>query len=248
MKKALLLLLVLPFACKLSAQNYNEKYGSPLVVLIETDPWLMVIGSDVPSFAMYPNGQVIFKKWANKTVKYYEANLSREEVQKTITSFGITDSLMKQRRYIKASDWTDQPTNQLILNFDSVKVVNVYGDLRGKDGDVRKQTPKSFLAVYDKLIDFDNANKKEWLPDSVELMLTGYDHSPEKPLPWPALWPGLKDKSTVQRNPGLYSIYLDKKYFEEFLKLNASLNEKQAVLINGKKFSISYRLQFPNIR
>ncbi|OCB77669.1 hypothetical protein B0A79_11230 [Flavobacterium piscis] len=49
-----------------SGQTDKEKYGRPLIALIETDPWLMVIGSDVPTFALYENGQIIYKKLSVK--------------------------------------------------------------------------------------------------------------------------------------------------------------------------------------
>lgn len=54
----ILLTLLLTFSLTISfGQTFNEKYGQPIIVLIETDPWLMVIGSDVPTFALYENGQ-----------------------------------------------------------------------------------------------------------------------------------------------------------------------------------------------
>jgi hypothetical protein len=41
---------------------------------------------------------------------------------------------------------------------------------------------------------------------------------------------------------------LPKSQFENFLKMRRRLKEKQAVLINGGKYSLSYRLPFPNLR
>jgi hypothetical protein len=79
-------------------------------------------------------------------------------------------------------------------------------------------------------------------------MLTDYSHSPEKPLKWPDDWPNLKSAQTVKRSESLYSIYLEKEQFDRFKKLVKKLKEKQAIEINGKKFSVSYRLPFPNFR
>ena len=115
-KCSLTLFLALSFTTLLG-QTFNEKYGQPIVTLIETDPWLMVIGSDVPTFALYENGQIIYKKVVDKKWKYFEVTNNRETTQKIIKSLGITDSLMKQQDYIEASSWTDQPTNILLLNF-----------------------------------------------------------------------------------------------------------------------------------
>jgi hypothetical protein len=229
-------------------QTFNEKYGQPIVVLIETDPWLMVIGSDVPTFALYENGQVIYKKVIDKRWKYFEVRNDKEATQKIIKSFGITDKLMKQIDYIEASAWTDQPTNIMLLNFDTVRQISVYGRLRDAKNEARKKTPNDFLIVYDNIIKFESDTAKEWLPDTFEVMATKYSYSPEQPLKWNKDWDDINSKTTVKRNDDLYSIYLDKKYFEDFINLLRSVKEKQAVEINGEKYSLSYRLPFPNLR
>lgn len=168
-------------------------------------------------------------------------------MQELISSLSINDSLVNMKDYIEASSWTDQPTNELILNFRKTNIKRVYGDLR-KSKEARKNTPKDFLAIYDKLIKYKSKEEKEWLPDVIEILLTDYSHSPEKPKEWPKEWANLESKTTVKRSESLYSLYLPKEHFEDFLKLQYDLKEKQAVDINGKKFSISYRLPFPNLR
>jgi hypothetical protein len=248
MKKVIFLLVLLLQISLIFGQKYNEEYGAPIIVLVESDPWLMVIGSDVPTFALYENGQIIYKKIVNKEMKYFEVKYSREGTQKIIKTFKISDSLMRLPKSITTSYLTDQPTNEMILNFDSVKQISVYGNLRGDDSKARVRTPKSFLTVYDNLIKFDDTNSKEWLPDTFEVMATAYSYSPEKPIMWSKDWSDLKSSSTVKRNDDLYSIYLDKKYFPDFIKLLKNLKEKQAVEINGEKFSLSYRFPFPNLR
>lgn len=243
------LTLLLTLAATVSfGQTFNEKYGQPIVVLIETDPWLMVIGSDVPTFALYENGQIIYKKVVHKQWKYFEVRNDRETTQKIIKSLGITDSLMKQQDYIEASSWTDQPTNIMILNFDTVRQITVYGQLRDSKNEARQKTPKDFVTVYDNIIKFEVDSAKEWLPDTFEVMATKYSYSPEKPLPWNKEWSDINSSSTVKRGDDLYSIYLDKKYFDDFIKLLRRMKEKQAVEINGEKYSLSYRLPFPNLR
>ena len=248
MTKRLLTLFLTLSLTTLFGQTFNEKYGQPIVTLIETDPWLMVIGSDVPTFALYENGQIIYKKVVDKKWKYFEVTNNRETTQKIIKSLGITDSLMKQQDYIEASSWTDQPTNILVLKFDTVREISVYGRLRDIKNEARQKTPKNFLIVYDNILKFDTDSAKQWLPDSIEVMATKYSYSPEKPLQWNSKWSDIKNPTTIKRGDGLYSIFLDKKYFEEFIKLIISLKEKQAVEINGEKYSLSYRLPFPNLR
>ncbi len=207
----------------------------------------MVIGSDVPSFTLYENGQIIYKARVGKIYKYVQAKIDTGQLKKTITELGITDSLLKLPKQIQASTWTDQPTNELLLNFDTLTQISVYGNLRS-EGKARSQTPKSFLTVYDNIIGYKNNKATAWLPDSIEVMATAYSYAPEKSLLWPKGWPGLKNPGTVKRGENLYSFYLDKRYYNDFIKLISSLKEKQAIEINGQKFSISYRLTFPNLR
>jgi len=247
MRKYIIGLLLLITTNYSFGQEWNEKYGQPIVVLIETNPWLMVIGSDVPTFALYENGQIIYKKVVKKRWKYFEVTNDRETTQKIIKSLGITDNLMKQPDYIEASNWTDQPTNILILNFDTLRQISVYGSLGEKKSEARKKTPEDFIIVYDNIKQFESKNAKDWLPDNIEIMLTDYSHSPEKPKEWPENWPNLESKSTIKRNESLYSLYLPKEHFEEFKKLISNLKDKQAIKINGKKFSVSYRFPFPNL-
>ncbi|WP_166332212.1 hypothetical protein [Sphingobacterium chungjuense] len=239
-------LMTLYLSCSF-AQTYNESYGEPKVVLIETDPWLMVIGSDVPTFALYENGQVIYRKVVDDEYQYFEIKYDRTQTQSVISSFGITDSLMLQSEVIEASLATDQPSNILLLNFDTLAQLEVYGNLRNLKGEARKRTPKDFLKVYDNILKFEDAAAVTWLPDSIEVMATNYDYSPEEPLKWNEAWNDLNSSSTIKHSSGLYSIFLDRKDFDEVVKLIENLKEKQGVEINGKKYSLNYRLPFPNL-
>ncbi|QQY81565.1 hypothetical protein JJL45_11590 [Tamlana sp. s12] len=229
------------------SQEWNEDFGAPVVVLVETNPWLMVIGSDVPTIAIYESGNIVYKRIEKKKMHYYSVKLDSAQTQDLIYSLGITDSLVNMKEYIEAAYSTDQPTNELILNFNEPIVKQVYGNLRD-DKVVREKTPKEFLTVYDNLIIYKNKKEKEWIPDNIEIMLTDYSHSPEKPKEWPENWPNLESELTVKRSESLYSLYLPKEHFEEFKALISDLKEKQAIEINGKKFSVSYRLPFPNLR
>jgi hypothetical protein len=109
--------------------------------------------------------------------------------------------------------------------------------MRNRKEESRKRTSQSFLTVYDNLIKYKNDKAKEWLPEFFEVMLTDYSHSPETPKKWPTGWSDLQDSKTVKRSETLYSVYLDKKYYPDFIKFRNELKEKQAVEIEGKKFS-----------
>ena len=161
-----LLIVGLTLMCNFSfGQNYDSIYGKPLVVLTITNPWLMIIGSDVPTFAMYENGQIIYKVFESKNLKLYEVTIAKEELKKVIQSLSISDTIYKLHNNIRASTSTDQPSNDLILNFDSTRIISVYGDLQG-NVESRNKTPKAFLTVYDKIKKYKNDSAKEWLPNN----------------------------------------------------------------------------------
>lgn len=248
MKKILLFALLSFFTSIASAQTFNSEYGAPLVVLVEKNPWLMVIGSDVPTFVLYENGQIIYKKAIGNKIKYFKTSIPKKEIPDEIKKLGVTDSLQTLPSYISAMEATDQPTSELIINYDFRSQITVYGSLRYEKSPARGKTPSAFLKVFDKLINFKDTKAKEWLPDSVEVMLTSYSYSPETPTNWPAGWPDLKDPHTVQRSVDLYSVYIDRKELDKLKKLVSSLGDKQAVKVSGRLFSIAYRFPFPNVK
>ncbi|MEM0519228.1 hypothetical protein [Aequorivita flava] len=248
MVKKTLIPLFLIFMLNLSfAQEWNSQFGSPVVILTEYNPWEMVIGSDVPTIAIYKSGNIIYQLPKKKMSKFYTVNLDSIQTQNLINSLGITDSLSKMTAYVETTSLTDQPTNELILNFDQPNTKGVYGDLRNSNA-ARAKTPSYFLNVFDKLINYKNKEATEWLPETIEVLLTDYNHSVETPKNWPENWPNLDSETTIRRSEFLYSVYLSKSNFEEFLTLLNSLEENQAVVLNGKKFSVSYRLPFPNLK
>lgn len=227
-------------------QQFDSTYGKPLIVLTETDPWLMVIGSDVPTFALYEKGQIIYKSIENKKLKIYEVTLTQEELKKVIESLLISKSIYSLKDDITASDWTDQPSNDLYLNITTTKNISVYGSLND-NGESRKKTPKEFLTVYDNIKKYKNNRAKEWLPKTIEVMFWDYNYAPNK-RPWIKGFPDLNSKMTVKFDNDSYSVFIDKEKFMEFKKYYSSMGEKEAVEINDRKMAISFRLPFPNLK
>jgi hypothetical protein len=252
MKKLLsLVLLTASFILTASAQQFkliNSAYGQPLLVLTETNPRLMVAGADVPSFALYEGGQIIYKQTNKKGgERYYHTQLAQEQLQELIGSLLISQDLMKLPEKPSTAPVQDQPVNEIVLNFDTLLVKQVYGDLRN-DERAREKAPVAFLKVYDKLIAYTESHSQEWLPEKIEVLVTDYLKTPEQTIKWPAKWPTLKSPDTIWRSEKLYSLYLDRKHYKELQALVNSLKEDYAVEINGKKFTVSYRLPFPNIQ
>lgn len=246
LKQILLFSVFCVFSSASYGQGIDTTYGKPVIVLTERDPWAMVIGSDVPSFALYEKGQIIYRILRSKRYIFYETKLSQPELQSVIKSLAITDEIHKLPNFITASYSTDQPTNELVLNFDSTKIIRVYCDLSNNSED-RSNVPKQFLTVYDNIKNFKGKSVKKWLPNKIEVLFWDYGHAPNK-RPWLHGFPDLNSPTTIARHDSMYSVYIDRDDFDEFKAYYSSMGEKEAVEINGRKMSIAHRLPFPNLR
>jgi hypothetical protein len=213
--------------------------GNPktLIVLVERDPWLMVIGSDSPSFALYDDGEAIYwTKTGYKSVKLDKADLARLIGRLDLGTLACLDE------YYDAASATDQPTEVLtIFNGDKRSSVSVYGSM--KSTSVRSKTPKAFITSYDILHAFQRPDARDWLPEKVEVMVWPYAYAPEASIVWPKGWPALDDPGTVKRGDS-YSIFLPSSDYPALTSFLRDRKEKGAVEIGGKKWAVSTRFPF----
>lgn len=225
--------------------RYDSLYGRPLIVLVEANPWLTVIGSDVPTFAMYERGQIIYKTVDDRSAKIFEVTLTTNEIQLLIDKLVPSDDINDLDDYIEASDATDQPSTTLMLNYSKRKAITVYGHL-GANSEDRESVPDDFLALYDSLKSYRSKAAREWQPKQIEVMFWGYDYAPNK-RPWIKDFPDLNSPTTIKVDSNFYRVYIDQEHFDEFKKYYKSMGEKEAVEINGRKMAISYRLPFSSM-
>lgn len=228
-----------------SDSNSDSNYGKPLIFLEIADPWASLSGEETPKFALYEKGQIIYQFIENNEVKRFEITLTSDEIHQVIQSFGITDDLFKLDSVIETSKSMDQPITILTLDLDKSKTFIVSGNQNATD--VRMKTPMPFKTVYDKIICYRNDSAKVWIPQKIEVMFWSYNSAPNK-RPWIKGFPDLKSSNTIKIDDDSYSVFLDKADYEEFLKFYNTISEKDAVEINGRKMSISYKMNFPNIR
>ena len=258
MKKAIVLAFLVITSGTITALDFNPFEGPrPIAVLIQTDPWLMVIGSDTPLIALYEDGQVIyFNRKENTTVRYLHKQLNADEIERVkreLSSFGDYEDT--KPHYDLAPAVTDLPETRLYLSFDNTKLVtSVYG-LKISDTKLpavgifgNDTKPDSLpdniknLHAYLTSLDFDGA--EPWEPAWVEVMIWSYDYAPEESIRWPDDWPGLDSPYTVKRGDS-YSIFLPGQEIprlREFLKTRRS---KGAIEIDGQKWAASARYTFP---
>ena len=236
---------------------HAQNFGKPLYYYKVTDPWADIIGGDIPVFAIYESGHILFTKQVNHEQIIYHVLLDSAEKNKSLTA--LRGEAKKYLHYIpnniELSGWTDQPGNIFYFNMDTLKVVHVYGSLRDTsqyDKPIKEYGfgLKLLLTLSESAFLYTHKNAKEWLPDNIEVLLWSYSHSTSNGIAWPKNWPGLADKKTVKRGDDLYSIYVPK---NDFLKLQQYLKQVadkggNTVRLNNKKWSISYRLPFPGIK
>lgn len=227
------------FAALYSPQSHAQKtVPEPLLVMIQTDPWLMVIGSDSPRFALYKNGDVIYR-----TDKGYRfVHLDEAQMGEFVASMDLA-GVAKHQGSFDASNATDQP-EEIFLGFDQEKpwALRVYGLIGAGDG--APTVPAEVKRLYGFLDSFDRANASEWVPEKFEVMIWPYEYAPEASIHWPEGWPSLDDPATRQRGES-YSLFLPSSLYGQFQSLLETRDEKGAMVMGGKKWAVSHRFPFP---
>lgn len=259
MKRALALLSLILLSAPVRASDIDPFKGpEPIAVLIQTDPWLMVIGSDTPMVAIYDDGQVVYlKREKDKPPVYVTKQLDSEalaETRKKLLAFGDYSNV--KRYYDMAPEVTDQPETRIYLSLGQTKfVTRVYGlmvsDTRlpgytvmgsGKKPDELPQALKELHAYLTSLA-FPDA--KPWKPPYVEAMIWAYDYATDESIHWPKDWPNLESPNALKRGD-TYSIFLPGTELPKLREFLATRKDKGAVEIANKKWAVSYRYTFPS--
>ncbi len=223
---------------KLPAPAKHEA-AQPILVLVNTDPWAMVMGADSPRFALYEDGLVIFQSGDG----YKQARLDPAQIKALLHSVDVGALACVTGRY-QAADMTDQPTSNIFLGRGgALTTISVYGSPSGGREGGRVPTP--IVAAYERLIAFNPADAKPWMPEKVEVMVWPYDHASEPSIIWPAKWPGLDAPGTVRMGPDGYSIFLPTEDLQALIAFLNTRHQKGAVEIGGKKWSVDFRFPFP---
>jgi hypothetical protein len=259
MKKTLAIL-SLALTCVLAhALDIDPFKGpKPIAVLIQTDPWLMVIGSDTPMVAIYDDGQVVcLKREKNKMPSLLHTQLSPDaltEIKKKLSEFGNYSKL--KRYYDLAPNVTDLPETKIFLSLDGKEfVTEVYGLMVSEThlpaystfGGEQKpdELPGVIKNLHAYLTSLDFADAKPWEPPYIEVMIWGYDYAPDESIHWPKDWPGLESPNTLKRGDS-YSIFLPGTELPKLRDFLKTRKEKGAVEIGGKKWAVSLRYTFPS--
>lgn len=211
----------------------------PLIVLLTSDPWLQVVGSDSPAFVLYSDGTAIFRTKAG----FASTKLNQNQQADLVAVFTNPELAALAGGYDAASA-TDQPENTiLVYGNEEPFYISVYGSL--DEESVREKVPTAITKAFDQLRSFRPSIAQAWRPDKVEVMIWPYEYAPDRSIVWPKRWPGLNDPVTRKRGDS-YSLFISSTELPALRTFLASRKEKGAIEINGKKFAASIRLPFPH--
>lgn len=220
----------------------KSELPSPIVVLLERDPWAMVVGSDSPRFALYEDGTIIQRTQTG----YSKVRLTERELKQFLGQLEL-DAMPRFYGGYVTTDWTDQPEQALLIyRGEQPTFVSVYGSLN--EPEVRAKVPREIATAYDRISAFRHSRSEAWLPEHVEVMIWPYQYAPDPSIKWPEDWPGLSDPKTVRRGEDSFSIFMPSHKITELRSFLKRRSEKGAIEINGRKWAASIRFPFPHER
>ena len=213
----------------------------PVLVVVEQNPWLSVIGSDSPIFALYEDGTIIYRRTkasVDKPFSVRQVPSAHDEMKQLLSLEGVPNDA-----FYELTTRTDQVSTGI---WTPEKRATIYGDWRRpRDRTVWKSIPDSLRRGLARIERERGRDGAAWLPKDIEVMMWPYEYAPEESIVWPAEWPALSAPTTVRRGSDQYSVYLPSQRLSDLRQFLSTRREKGAVAIEGKKMAVSYRFPFP---
>src|SRR5438105_4353566 len=206
-KRALLALVLLIVACRAQIRdlegvrnpNAHAWPDEPVAVLIEHDPWAMVIGADTPRAEVFRDGTVLRLDVGDRSrpPQLLVSQLTATERDHLLNVIGPSWTFWRMRdEYNLAPNVTDMITTELIVSDGNrLKRIQVYGYApeewhppaytilpRNKTAD---SLPSEVDRICKVLATLKPHHEVPWEPRYIEVMMWPYDHSREQPLPGP---------------------------------------------------------------
>jgi hypothetical protein len=257
MRKILTLAVGFSIAGICMSKEFDPFQGErPIAVLVQSDPWAMVVGSDTPHVAIYENGDVIVIKKIDGQETYHKIILDEQELDAVRARLDPLLSLEELKpRYSMRPNWTDQPTAKIyVRSGDREVATSVYGMTcsglsSSEDSPLVSESsastvPGRLVETHRLMCNLDFQNSKAWEPEYIEVMLWDYSYAPEASVQWPEAWPSLDSDRAIKRN-SMYSLFMDGSSLSALRKFLSTRNAKGAVEISEKKMAVSYRFVFP---
>ncbi len=224
----------------------------PLAVLIGTDPWAMVIGSDTPHCVIYDDHVALFAR-RDGVYRHQLTDQEFGELMKYITP--VTDLKSVKGYFDLAPNVTDQPEAKLYLDIVGKTVATTVYGLMPDDTKLPAYTvfpgkrksdklPTELARLYKFLLTLDYPNSERWTPRYIEVMIWPYEYASDESIRWPGGWPSL-DSERADKRGDSYSIFLDGQLLSQLQQFVKSRKERGAVELGGHKWAVEYRSRLP---
>ena len=206
----------------------------PILVLVKTDPWRAVIGSDSPAFVLYESGWVV---QATDSIPFLAGKLNRDAVAALIADMNSPGFDALDSAYTEGP-FTDAPTTILFARRPKgPKTVSVYA--AGALGNPSSQVPAAFASLMEHIANTSLLNPEPWLPARTELLLEETPQTGDL-LDWPQDWPA------PTRYPGFFIAILSPAQITRLLSFLAPLRERPIWLRKDQRFSpLGLHFTFP---
>ncbi len=232
----------------------------PMAVVVERNPWAMMIGADSPRVLLFPDGTLIRADANDRNTVFSTARLTVDELARVRTAMGKAEDFQHLKdEYNTAPGVSDLPSVEIVrYEKPFSKKVDVYGYVSGfvptpavtrvPTAEKADVVPKEFDRAYKVLTDLHPKNSTRWVPRWAEVIVWPYEYAPDESLPWPTGWPDLRSKFAVQDRNDSYSLILAGTEIQNLEQFLASRREKQAILISGRKWAVTWRPVTPGGR
>jgi hypothetical protein len=227
---------------------------TPVLVLLELSPWLMVVNSDVPSFALYADGTVFYAvrdQDGGPTGDFRQGRLSPSALNQFFASLPL-DALARLTEHYASSYSSDQRTNVVVWwSGPDRHRVSVYGPVLGVANSAAGWTiaasPSEFVDVYQRLVSFQLPESEPFAPQVVEAMFTPFEYSKGPSWTWPETWPGF-DSPSAQRPTATHAgrIFLRGSCWSALVGAERLVGQRGAVVLDGHKYGLGARYVLPN--
>ena len=211
----------------------------PVAALYEENPWLMVVGSDAPSVVLYEDGHVIHAVGEGRDARMVEGHLGPGAARRFVRDHA---DLAGVAPFTECSGSTDQPTVRILVRVgDRWDVRSVYGFSTDPRAHYPEDAPAppAFARAYRDLVALRAADDRPWVPETVEVMVWGFDYA-RAAVPWPPDLPP-PPPTLLPPDGGTASMLVAGRHRARVVELVRSLGEATAVSFNGHRWAVSLR-------
>jgi hypothetical protein len=142
-------------------------------------------------------------------------------------------------------DGTDAPTNVLVLKTSrGFKSIEVYGMIRHMENVSDTSLPADLQTAFRTFLAFNAEQSTPWRPPYFEVIIWPFTYA-KSSVRWPSSFPGISDQNT-RRTRSDYRLFLPIAELGQYDRFIAKITPKQAVLLDGRKWTVSARFPFPH--